>query len=243
MTVGLRDKAPVVDGKLDDWAGADWVDINKSGVAANFDSHSKPFNVTAAVAVAGDRLYVAFRTGDPRSAAQLGRDGDGPIPHRRRPRPDDRGRSGSGPPSREAGGRRRAPGGHARQEPDMGGPLSAGRAGDEGAGTRSVRRGAPSPSTRWIDVSDQVRLASSGGDYELSIPLETLGLKPEAGEAIRGDVGVLRGDGFQTLAAKLLEQQGHGPDQRRALRGDADAAFMGEVGIQITAGAPLDPFY
>ena len=44
-----------------------------------------------------------------------------------------------------------------------------------------------------------MRLASSGGDYELSIPLKTLGLKPKAGEAIRGDVGVLRGDGFQTL--------------------------------------------
>ena len=54
-----------MDGKLDDWAGADWVDINKSGVAANFNSNSKPFNVTAAAAVAGDRLYVAYRTGDP----------------------------------------------------------------------------------------------------------------------------------------------------------------------------------
>ena len=65
LTVALRDKAPVVDGKLDDWAGADWVDVDKSGVAANFDSHSKPFNVTAAVSISGDRLYAAFRTGDP----------------------------------------------------------------------------------------------------------------------------------------------------------------------------------
>ena len=34
-------------------------------MAAFFDSNSKPYNVTATVAVAGDRLYAAFRTGDP----------------------------------------------------------------------------------------------------------------------------------------------------------------------------------
>ncbi len=54
----------MVDGKLDDWAGADWATIDRSGVAAFFDSHSKPYDVTAAVAVSGHRLYAAFRTGD-----------------------------------------------------------------------------------------------------------------------------------------------------------------------------------
>ena len=65
LKVALRAKPPVVDGRLDDWAGADWAPIDRSGVAAFFDSRSKPYDVTAAVAVAGDRLYAAFQTGDP----------------------------------------------------------------------------------------------------------------------------------------------------------------------------------
>ena len=47
------------------WQGAEWATIDRSGVAAYFDSNSRPYDVTAAVAVAGDRLYAAFRTGDP----------------------------------------------------------------------------------------------------------------------------------------------------------------------------------
>ena len=65
LTVAIQPTAPVVDGKLDDWAGASWVDIDKSGVAAFFDSNSKPHDVTAALAVAGDRLYAAFKVDDP----------------------------------------------------------------------------------------------------------------------------------------------------------------------------------
>src|SRR6185503_2985083 len=64
LTAALRDDAPVVDGLLDDWAGTDWVDIDKSGVAAFFDSKSKPYDVSGALSVAGDRLFAAFRTGD-----------------------------------------------------------------------------------------------------------------------------------------------------------------------------------
>jgi hypothetical protein len=60
----VRNEAPVVDGKLDDWAGANWADIDKRVVAAYFDSSSKPYDVSGTVAVAGDRLYAAWRTGD-----------------------------------------------------------------------------------------------------------------------------------------------------------------------------------
>jgi hypothetical protein len=51
----------VVDGKPDDWADAEWVDVDKSGVPAYFNSDSKPHDVTAAVAVANGRLYAFFR--------------------------------------------------------------------------------------------------------------------------------------------------------------------------------------
>lgn len=53
---------------------------------------------------------------------------------------------------------------------------------------------------RVDDVSDQVQLAAGGdGNFEFSVPLATLGLQPTAGDVIRGDLGVLRGNGFQTL--------------------------------------------
>ena len=62
---------------------------------------------------------------------------------------------------------------------------------------------------RVEDVSGQVELAAGGerdprkkgdhGIFEMSVPLSVLGLKPEAGMSIRGDVGLLRGNGFQTM--------------------------------------------
>ena len=52
---------------------------------------------------------------------------------------------------------------------------------------------------RVDDVSAQVQLATTNGNYELSIPLATLGLKPQPSHPIKGDIGILRGNGFQTL--------------------------------------------
>jgi hypothetical protein len=60
-----------------------------------------------------------------------------------------------------------------------------------------------------IDVSDKVELTDTqetdktgkpaGTRYVFSIPLEVLHLSPASGQSIRADVGVLRGNGFQTL--------------------------------------------
>jgi hypothetical protein len=50
-----------------------------------------------------------------------------------------------------------------------------------------------------VDVSAQVALARQGGSYEVSIPLRTLGLSPKDGTELRGDVGILRGDGTRTV--------------------------------------------
>ena len=52
---------------------------------------------------------------------------------------------------------------------------------------------------RVDDVSAQVPLAGADGNYELSVPLAVLGLKPQPGQRINGDVGILRGNGFQTV--------------------------------------------
>jgi hypothetical protein len=75
---------------------------------------------------------------------------------------------------------------------------------------RAVVPGTPDPipfSSPWRtitldrveDVSAQVEFAGTNGNYELSIPLGTLGLKPVAGQRLKGDLGVLRGNGFQTV--------------------------------------------
>jgi hypothetical protein len=49
-----------------------------------------------------------------------------------------------------------------------------------------------------LDVSDRVQLDAANGNYAFSVPLETLGLHPRAGESIKADIGVLRGNGTQT---------------------------------------------
>jgi hypothetical protein len=50
-----------------------------------------------------------------------------------------------------------------------------------------------------VDVSAHVKLAQVGGDVEISIPLEVLGLQPVLGKEVRADLGILRGDGAQTI--------------------------------------------
>ena len=51
LAVAMVRQPPVVDGKLDEWSGADWVAIDSMTYAA--------------AAVFGDRLYVAFKTAHP----------------------------------------------------------------------------------------------------------------------------------------------------------------------------------
>jgi hypothetical protein len=48
------------------------------------------------------------------------------------------------------------------------------------------------------DVTTQIDFNATGGDYQFSIPLQTLGLRPVAGEKIKADIGILRGNGTQT---------------------------------------------
>ncbi|MCX7049169.1 MAG: hypothetical protein NTX50_27240, partial [Candidatus Sumerlaeota bacterium] len=184
--------------KVDDWAGADWAPVDKSGVAAYFNSNSKPFDVTAAVAVSGDRLYAAFRTGDaklivnsgetPRAQFKTGGALDLMI--------------GSNPKAEDK--RNKATEGDQRL-------LVCQVKGKTVAVLyRPVAPGAKEPmpfSSPWRtitfdsveDVSGQVQLAGSDGVYEISVPLSLLNLKPQAGMSIKADIGVLRGNGFQTL--------------------------------------------
>ena len=199
LEIALRRTAPVVDGKLDDWMDATWVDIDKSGVAANFNSNSKPYDVTGALAIAGDRLYAAFRTGDEKLLRNSGE-----VPNA---------------PFKTGGALDLMLGINAAADPKRSAPV----AGDLRLLTttshgqplavlyRAVVAGAKNPvpfSSPWRtitldradDVSTHVQLAGAGGNYELSIPLALLGLESRAGQSLKGDIGILRGDGSATTA-------------------------------------------
>jgi len=198
LTVPLRGQPPQVDGKLEDWAGADWVDIDQRGVAAYFNSNSKPFDVTGAVALSGDRLYAAWRTGEKNLLNNTGETpnflfktggcldlmiGTDPAadPRRNRPVAGDLRLLIT-----KVGGRPRAmlyravvPG---TKDPV---PFTS--------PVRSITF------DRVEEVTAQVQLAESGdGNYEISVPLALLGWKAAAGTTLRGDIGLLRGSGGMT---------------------------------------------
>lgn len=208
LTVRLRHNPPVVDGKLDDWNAEDFVPIDRRGVGANFDSNSKPYDVTGAVSIAGDRLYAAWRTQDPELLKNSGET------------PNALFKTGGCLDLMIGGGGRADP---ARTRPVEGDErllvsLVAGK-------TRALLYRPVAPGTkdpvpfsspsrtvsidRVDDVSAEAQLASSverdeqgrvkSAFYEISVPLSTLGLRPETGAAIKGDIGILRGNGFQTL--------------------------------------------
>ncbi len=198
LRVALRERPPIVDGALDDWTGAEWAEIDRSGVAAYFDSRSKPYDVRGAVAVAGDRLYAAWRTGDERLLANSGQVSNALF---------------------KTGGALDLMlgvdvGADARRERPVGGDLRllVTRVNGQTAATlyRAVVPGTRTPvpfSSPWrtitLDsvetVGGQVQLAGADGNYEASVPLALLELKPAAGLRLKGDIGILRGNAFQTV--------------------------------------------
>jgi hypothetical protein len=198
LKVALRNDAPNVDGKMDDWNDAAWVDIDKSGVAAYFNSSSKPHDVTSAVAISGGKLFAAFRTGDEKLLQNTGETPNAPF------------KNGGALDimigvNAKADGKRDKP-----VEGDMRLIVTKVKTKTLALLYRAVVPGTKDPvpfSSPWRtikldrvdDISADVQLAGADGNYEISIPLEKLGLKPEAGQIIKGDIGILRGDGGQTL--------------------------------------------
>lgn len=197
LNVSFHTAAPAVDGKLNDWSAADWVNVDNRGTKAWFNSPSKPYNVKAALAIANKRLYAAFQTDDP---SLLKNAGDPIAPFKTGGALDLM--IGVNP---EADPKRRTP-----AEGDL--RLLVTRVGKITLAIlyRAVVPGTKHPvpfSSPWRtitldqveDVSDRVQFASNEGDYEFSIPLSVLGWNPTPGTRFRGDIGVLRGNGFQTL--------------------------------------------
>jgi len=166
---------PVLDGRLDEWPADRFVPVDG--------------RAQAAVAVSGDRLVAAFRTGD----AGLLRNGGESLPLLFK--------SGGALDVSLAS----VPGGLRLLVAQVGGqpravlyrPTDPDALGDPVTFTSPLRTLA---FDTVRDVSDQVALAADGaGAFEVSVPLALLHLPAEGAQTVRGDVGLLRGNGFQTL--------------------------------------------
>ena len=199
LAVANRAAAPVVDGKIEEWAGSSWVDIDKSGIGANFNSNSKPYEITGAVSISGDRLYAAWHTANADLLRNSGENLTALF--------------------KTGGTLDLMIGTNAAADPKRSTPVAGDvrllitKVKDKTFALlyRAVVPGTKTPvafSSPWRtikldvvqDVSDQVQLAGADGNYEISIPLAALGLNPQSGQTIKGDIGVLRGDGTQTLS-------------------------------------------
>jgi hypothetical protein len=202
LAVAMVRQPPVVDGKLDEWSGADWVAIDSMTYAA--------------AAVSGDRLYVAFKTAHARLIENAGGTPWQALF-----------KSGGGldimlaadPVTEQAG---KTSGALRLLTAKVNGAHQS-------ILYRPVAQGDKQPasfSSPWrtiefdqvMEVSKDVEFAEGKGTvevrepnafgatsrpsaattYEISVPLSLLGLKVKPGMALRGDLGVLIGNGTAT---------------------------------------------
>lgn len=202
LKVAILSTPVVVDGKWDDWKNVVWADIDKRGVKANFNSNSRPFNVTAAVAVSKDKLYLGYHTGD---AALLRNSGEMPVAPFKTGGALDLMLSTA---SSADGGHKIPVAGDMRLLITLikGKPLAL----LYSAVVPGTKEGDKIPfSSPWRtitfdrvdDITAQIEFAAGiDGSYEISVPLEVLHLIPKEGLSLRGDIGILRGDGAHTLS-------------------------------------------
>ena len=234
LKVALASGPITVDGKLDEWGTVDWAAIDKRGVKAYFNSKTKPYDVTAAMAVSTNRLYAAYRTGDPTLLKNSGEMewapfktggaldlmiGTNPaaVPTRKAPVAGDirllitivKGKPKAliyravltrTNPNRK-GDSNSHPEGDTNPESKADTNLTA-QAGS-GFGNK-VPFSSPWRTITFEqveDISTKIEFAADGnGDFEISVALAALGLQPAAGMALKGDIGILRGNGLQTLS-------------------------------------------
>lgn len=187
LSVPLRTRAPTVDGKLDDWpATTDWASIDRRGIKANFNSNSKPYEVSAAVCMSGDRLFAAWRTSEK----------------------DLLNNSGETPNALfKTGGCLDL---MLQADTDQRLLVTLIKGQPRAVLYRAKVPGTAQPvsfSSPWRsinidvveDVTAQLNFATdSPGNYEISIPLAVMHWQPQPGDETRADLGVLRGANFQT---------------------------------------------
>lgn len=181
LTITLRDQPPVVDGDLGEWDAKRFVTIYRDKLGG------REVAITGALAVHGERLFVAVRGCDD---DLLGNTGDTPTMAFKT--------GGALDLMLGVDGNQRLL--VTRQQ----GRTLAMRYRQRVAGTPDDQRVPFSSPTRTVwfdrveDVSAVVTLAAKKDGYEFSIPLATLALSAVEGTRLTGDLGVLRGSQGQT---------------------------------------------
>lgn len=198
LTIPIMATAPKVDGQLDEWTDSNWITIDTRRKQTG-DWGSIEEKATAAATVSGDRLYVAYRTNEKDFLRNSGESKEllfktggcldlmlatDPAANPKRNNP--------------AQGDLRLLVTMVKKKPTaiLYRPVVP--------GTKDpIAFRAPWHSInidRVDDVSSEIELAGDDkGNYEFSIRLKTLGLAPSPGQKLTGDLGLLRGNGFQTL--------------------------------------------
>jgi hypothetical protein len=181
-----------------EWNQAIFVNVDKRGTAANFNSDSKPYDVTTALAVDDKNLYAAYRTGNKALLLNSGLRPEAPF------------LTGgaldlmlSTDPTAEGHCEKPAAG-------DIRLVVTRNKGRPFAVLYRAVVRNSNQPvyftspiQTVKIDVvedvSDKVGIVQEGGDYLVAIPLNLIGLNPSSTPSLCGDIGILRGDGDHTI--------------------------------------------
>jgi hypothetical protein len=200
LEVTLRSQAPALDCNLADWTNAQWALIDQRGVAANFNASSKPYDVKAAVTMAEGKLFGLWQTGDEKLLQNSGEIDNAPFktggaldlmigmdpkadPHRAQPVAGDLRLLVT-----QVKGKTKA---------ELYRAVVPGTADKDKVPFNAPWHGITLDSV--TDVSDKVQLVADGkGNYEIAVPLDLLGLHPQDGMKINGDIGILRGDGTLT---------------------------------------------
>ncbi len=189
--VRLWDRPPAVDGALDEWAEAAWLDVDAA------------LGIRAALVLQGDSLYLALHTGMPDLLDNAALDGPGM----------DMSTGGGidlwvGAPGMTEERTQPVPGDKrlfiTRQGDPYEGPVRATlfeQVRPEAGDADGITYTSPIDEVHIdyvADVSERVALRQVEGDFEVAIPLDLLGIEAVPGLRLSGDVGVLFGDGQET---------------------------------------------
>jgi hypothetical protein len=235
-----------MDANLPKWDPKQFVTIDEQTKQVGDWGRSKT-QTSAALRIGGDRLYVAFKTGDPRaldnSATSLqnlfktggGLDlmlatNPGSDPQRKSP--------GSGDIRLLVSSVRGKPVAVLYRQVAAEGPKN------------SVLFESPLRTLRFDDVEDVTRSlqlvagrsggssnSAAAGNFEFSIPLETLGLKPAPGMNLRGDVGLLRGDGLRTTQRVYWSNKASGLVSDVPSEAELTPQLWGDLKLVLDSGA------
>jgi hypothetical protein len=210
LTIPIRKVPPTVDGSLDDWSDANWVTIDTRRKQTG-DWGSVEEKATAAATIAEGRLYLAYRTNEKDFLKNAGDSKELLF------------KTGSALDLMLATDPLADPKRKAPAAGDVRLLVTMAKKKPTAVLYRAVVPGTKDPVPfrapwhsitidRVDDVSADLQLAGDDkGNYEVSIPLKTLGVPGAAvapGEALTGDLGLLRGNGFQTLQRVYWSNKG-----------------------------------